>query len=230
MNLSNTAETNLLKLLFTNIAWANIGDAGGLLPSAGAGSLYISLHTADPGEAGDQTTNEATYTGYVRIAVARSVGGWTVTNNQAVNAALIQFAACTGGANTITHFGIGRASAGAGELLLKAPLTTSGAGPLIYTATAADVLTIPGHAFSVNDTLQSFAVLGIPAPAGITDGVNYFVKTVSGNDITISATLGGATLDITAAGAAMLIKTTTLAVSVNIQPQFAAGVLKIFDE
>lgn len=230
MNLSNAAETKLLQLLFNNTAWTNIGDAGGLLPSATAGSFYISLHTADPGEAGDQTTNEATYTSYARIAVARSGAGWTVSNNQVVNAALIQFAACTGGTNTITHWGLGRASAGAGELLFKAPLTVSGAGPLIYTATPADVLTIPGHAFSVNDTLQSFAILGITAPAGITDGTNYFVKTVSGNDITISATLGGATLDVTAAGAAMLIKTTTLAVSVNIQPQFAAGTLKILDE
>lgn len=230
MNLCNSAETNLLKLLLNNTTWANIGDATGIVGSGAAGSLYVSLHTADPGEAGDQTTSEATYTGYARVAVARTTGGWTVTNNQAVNAALIQFAACTAGTNTITHFGVGRASSGTGELLFKAPLTTSGATPLLYTATAADVLTVPGHSFSVNDTLQSFGILGITAPAGITDGTNYYVKTVSGNDITLSATLGGATLDVTAAGAAMLIKTTTLAVSVNIQPQFAAGVLKIFDE
>lgn len=45
---------------------------------------YVSLHTGDPGEAGDQTTNEATYAGYARVAVARDSGGWTVTGSQAL--------------------------------------------------------------------------------------------------------------------------------------------------
>lgn len=58
--------------MFNNTDFANIGDAGGLQNSATAGSLYISLHTSDPGEAGSQTTNEANYTSYARVAVARS--------------------------------------------------------------------------------------------------------------------------------------------------------------
>ena len=38
--------------------------------SSVAGSLYVSLHTADPGVGGGQNTNEATYSGYARVAVA----------------------------------------------------------------------------------------------------------------------------------------------------------------
>ena len=60
--MGDTAANNLLKLIFNNTAWANIGDAGGLLPSASAGSLYLSLHTASPAEAGTQSTSEVSYT------------------------------------------------------------------------------------------------------------------------------------------------------------------------
>lgn len=60
--LGDSAATDLLELIFNNVDWANIGDATGLPGSAVAGSLYISLHTASPGEGGDQTTNEASYT------------------------------------------------------------------------------------------------------------------------------------------------------------------------
>lgn len=128
MSKSNTLESDLLKLIFQNVAATLIGDAAGLLGSAGAGSLYVSLHTADPGEAGDQTTNEATYTNYVRVAVVRSSGGWTVSGTaptQVANAAAINFAQSGGVANTITHFGVGTASSGAGKLLYSGALTAS---------------------------------------------------------------------------------------------------------
>lgn len=82
MSMSNASETALLNLLFNNTDWANVGDAAGLQNSATAGSFYVALHTGDPGEAGTQATNEATYTGYARVAVARSGAGWTVTGNQ----------------------------------------------------------------------------------------------------------------------------------------------------
>lgn len=125
MSMTNAAEAALLDLLFLNVDWANIGDAGGLQNSAAAGSFYISLHTSDPGEAGNQSTNEASYTGYARIAIARTAGGWTRSVSTISNTALAQFAQCTGGSATVTHFGIGTDSAGAGNLLLKGALTSS---------------------------------------------------------------------------------------------------------
>jgi hypothetical protein len=85
--------------------------------STTAGSLYVSLHTADPGEAGDQTTSETTYTSYARVAVARTSGGFTITANSVSPAATVSFAQGTGGSGTVTHFGIGTASSGAGVLL-----------------------------------------------------------------------------------------------------------------
>lgn len=125
MSATNAFETALLTLYFNNTDHANVGDAAGIQNSATAGSFYISLHTGDPGEAGSQTTSEATYTSYARVAVARSGAGWTVSGGNAANAAAINFPAATGGTNTITHFGIGSDASGAGNLFFKGALTAS---------------------------------------------------------------------------------------------------------
>lgn len=125
MSLTNAAETALLNLIFTNTDWANVGDAAGLQNSAAAGSFYISLHTADPGETGTQATSEATYTSYARVAVARSGAGWTVSAANASNTAAVNFPACTGGTNSITHFGIGSDLTTAGNLFFKGALSAT---------------------------------------------------------------------------------------------------------
>jgi hypothetical protein len=125
MTLTNAAETALLNLLFNNTDWANVGDAAGLQNSASAGSFYVSLHTADPGETGDQTTSEATYTGYARVAVARSAAGWTISGANCSNAAAVTFGACTAGSSTVTYFGIGTDASGAGNLIASGALSAS---------------------------------------------------------------------------------------------------------
>jgi hypothetical protein len=125
MSKSNSWETDVISLLFNNTNAANVGDATGLRGATTVGSLFVSLHTADPGEAGDQSTSEANFTGYARQGVARSGAGWTVSGNQVQNAAGVVFPQCTAGSNTITHFGIGTSSSGAGKLLYKGALTAS---------------------------------------------------------------------------------------------------------
>jgi hypothetical protein len=125
MSMTNAAEANLLNLLFLNLDWANIGDASGLQNSATAGSFYVSLHSSDPGEAGNQSSNEISYTGYARVAVARSGSGWTLSTSTISNTALVQFGQCTGGTATATHFGIGTDSTSTGNLIFKGALTAS---------------------------------------------------------------------------------------------------------
>lgn len=124
MSMSNAAETALLQLIFNNTNWANVGDATGLRGATTAGSFYVALHTADPGEAGDQTTSEATYTGYARVAVARSAGGWTVSGNNVSNTAAVTFGACTAGSSTVTYASVGVASAGASQIIARMAFTT----------------------------------------------------------------------------------------------------------
>lgn len=141
MSKTNSWENGILELLFKNTNFALVGDATGLRGSSTAGSLYFSLHTADPGETGDQTTNEITYTDYARVAVARSGAGFTVTADSVSPAANVSFPIGSGGSGTATHFGIGTASSGAGVLLYKGAITPnivtgSGITPILTTATA----------------------------------------------------------------------------------------------
>lgn len=117
MSKGNTFENDILKLIFNATTINDLAENDTTSPAT---NLYVSLHTSDPGEAGDQTTNEAAYTGYARVAVARTTGGWTVTNNSVSPVAAIEFGECTASAGSaITHFGVGTGSSGAGKLLYK---------------------------------------------------------------------------------------------------------------
>jgi len=138
MSKGDTFENDLLKLTFQATAIANIADNAASSPLT---NLYVSLHTADPGDSGSQTTSETAYTSYARVAVARTSGGWTVTANSVSPAANIDFPACTGSTSTITHFGVGTASSGTGKLLYKGTVTpnisvSTGVTPRLTTATA----------------------------------------------------------------------------------------------
>jgi len=119
---SDTFENDLLKLIFQATAIANMADNAASSPLT---NLYVALHTADPTDAGVQNASEATYTGYARVAVARSAGGWTVTGSSVSPAAAISFGACTAGANTITHWSVGVASSGATKILYAGAVTPS---------------------------------------------------------------------------------------------------------
>lgn len=119
MSATNSFENSLLLLIFNGTTIANIADNAASSPAT---DLYISLHTGDPGEAGSQNTTEASYTSYARVAVARTSGGFTVSGNNASNTAAVIFPTATGGSNTLTHFGIGLSSSGAGTLLFKGAL------------------------------------------------------------------------------------------------------------
>jgi hypothetical protein len=123
-------------LYFNATAIANIADNAATAPLT---NLFVSLHTADPGEAGTQATSEAAYTSYARATVARTTGGWTVTANSVSPVANVSFPQATGGTATITHFGIGVAVSGATKLLWSGTVTpnisvATGVTPILTTA------------------------------------------------------------------------------------------------
>jgi hypothetical protein len=136
MSKSDAFEANWLDLVFLGTAIPNIADNAATAPLT---NLQVGLHTADPGEAGNQTTSEATYTGYARVAVARNGTGWTRTGNSVSPVATVNFPACTGGTNTITHFSVGTAASGTGKVLYSGTYTpnqavATGVTPQLATA------------------------------------------------------------------------------------------------
>lgn len=141
MSKGNTFENELLEHIFNNADIALIGDATGLRGSSADGDLYVSLHTADPGEGGSQTTSETSYGSYARVAVARDGTGWTVTANSVSPQAAISFPQCSSGTATITHAAVGTASSGAGKLLYSGTVTpnisvATGVTPILPTGSA----------------------------------------------------------------------------------------------
>lgn len=126
MSATNAFETSINALIFNNTDAANVGDAAGLQNSAADGVFYVSLHTADPGETGTQATSETAYTGYARVSVVRTAAGWTCSGATVVNAAEVLFGVCTAAPGTpLTHFGIGSALTGVGNLFFSGALGAS---------------------------------------------------------------------------------------------------------
>lgn len=139
MGKSNTTSNNFLKLVLNATAWANIADNAASSPNT---NLYVALHTADPGASGNQTTNEVAYTGYARVAVARTTGGWTAASAESSSpVASITFPAGTGGSGTATYFSVGMLVSGAGIILWSGPISPNivlgnGITPSLTTSTS----------------------------------------------------------------------------------------------
>lgn len=138
MPIGSTFRNDLLKLIFQATAIANIADNAASSPLT---NLEVSLHTADPAAAGDQTTSEAAYTNYARIPVARTSGGWGVSLNVASPVANIDFPSSGASGTTITHFMIGTAHTSTGKQLFSGTVTpniaigAAGITPRLTTAT-----------------------------------------------------------------------------------------------
>lgn len=228
-NYTGATMTSILELIFNATSWTSIAQNA----SSPATNLYVSLHNADPGASGSQNTNETAYTNYARVAVARSSGGFTIGGStpgvNVTNAASIAFAQCGATGDTLTHWGIGLSSSGAGTLLLSGPLGVTTAGPYDFTCTDASpgTLTVPGSSFSVNDRVSCYATEAGTLPSGITEGTVYYVGTVSGIAVTLSTTTAnGNPVNTSSVGAGFIIKQTTpLVVSNGVTPSFSAGAL-----
>ena len=115
MSKSNSTENDVLKaiLVGTDPSWrANA-------------TLYVSLHNADPGEAGTQTSNETgggVYAAYVRQPITKATG-WTDGGSTFTNAALIQFPQCVGTGDVIKYVAVGTLVSGAGQILYSGQLS-----------------------------------------------------------------------------------------------------------
>lgn len=138
MSLSNGAENSIIDLYFNATTWADIAENDTTTPMT---NTQLSLHTSDPGETGDQTTNETSYGSYARVAKARTSSGWTVSGSAATLTSQASFPQASSGTATITHMGIGTGSSGAGRRDWSGTVTpnisvATGVTPILTTATS----------------------------------------------------------------------------------------------
>lgn len=135
---SSAFANDVLDLFFNATTIPELAENDTTSPAT---NLTVALHTASPGTGGDQTTNEATYTSYVRVNVARTSGGWTVTANSVSPVSDITFPEATGGSETITHVSIGTGTAD--NMIYFGAITptiavSTGVTPIITTGTTID--------------------------------------------------------------------------------------------
>jgi hypothetical protein len=203
-----------------------------------ATNLYFSLHNGAPLNNGSQNTNETAYTNYARVAVARSTAGFTVTQgsgttpSSAVNAAAITFATCGATGDTLTHWGLGLSSTGAGTLLAWGGLGPVAGPDVPFTCTSASpgLLTAYGYTPAVNDRVLVQQLQGSEGlPTGLTEGTVYFVGTAPGGQtLTLSTTTANANpVNTSSTGSGLITKCSPLVVSSGIAPTFAASAFSI---
>jgi hypothetical protein len=143
MAISTVTETAILKLVYQAVAWALYADNTATTPQTNIGT---SLHTADPGTAGTASTSEIAYTGYTRVNVARTSGGWGVSGGNPATAspvANVNFPTGTGGTGTVSFFATAGSNAnpptGAQAILFSGTVTPNittgnGVSPQLTTA------------------------------------------------------------------------------------------------
>lgn len=218
MSKSNSLENSLLLLLFNADPISGLAEDDTSSPVT---DLHFSLHATWPAESGNQTSGEVSYTSYARAPVARDNTGFTVTANSVSPAAAVDFPACTGGTATANFFGVGTDLSGTGLLLYRGVI---GAAPTIVTGATSDTITSPAHGLAVDDPVVLWPVYGLALPTGITEGTIYYVKTApDANSVTLSATVGGSTLDITAVGVGAIQKVTPISISNGVTPSLTTA-------
>jgi len=137
MTISNTTENAILNLIFSATTWANYAINASASPET---NIVVALHTADPADAGTQSTTEAAYTSYARVNVARAAGWTTASVGSVSPAANVDFPNGGGGSGTVTYFSTGKSGGGASAILFSGTVTPnivtgSGITPRLTTAT-----------------------------------------------------------------------------------------------
>ena len=121
MSFSNQFEADILGLIFNATAITGLADNASASPLT---NLYVALHTADPGEGGNQATSEVNYTGYARVAVQRTGAGWTLAGQTISPTAVIEFGEMTAGTSgTAVYASVGTAASGAGKVIIRGALS-----------------------------------------------------------------------------------------------------------
>jgi hypothetical protein len=244
MSKANPLETAVLELILENNTNNILGSNASGLRLAAAGSLtnlYIGLYTADPGETSRQTTNEASYGSYARVALSRADATWTIGTGaanpgQALNAAVISFPTRTNaGSQTVSHWGIGTAQTSTGEMLYSGPLATADTIPFAVNDTGSNAVTnsiiATAHGYAAGSQVVFVTYPGVTLPGNITEGTAYYVTTndLNPDDFRISATDGGADINITS-GSGLVAQIVPQPITQNSTPQISANNLSITED
>lgn len=153
---------------------------------------HLSLHSGDPGTTG---ANELTggSPAYARKAVSwdAAAGG-----SRAISAG-VQFDVPA--STTVRYIGMWSAST-AGTFFGYSPAGSAARRAFSVPDISADTLESPAHSYSSGDTVVVWATIGAALPTGLAEGTVYYVVSATTDDFQLSATSGGAAINLTAIG------------------------------
>lgn len=142
MSIADGTEDSILNLVFRAVTFANYAINATASPET---DIVVALHTADPGDAGTQSTSEAGYTSYARVNVARPAG-WGASSGGSISpVSNIDFPASGASGTTVTHFSTGKSGGGATAILWSGTVTPNiaiGAAGITPRLTTATTLTL----------------------------------------------------------------------------------------
>lgn len=196
-------------------------------------AVYAGLLTAvTDAEAG--TVTETTYGAYARQAITFGAPAASLGGRQTQASALTFPAKSDAGSVSIIAAGIYDALT-VGNLL-DVILLFDGS-PLTAIVNNSDVagntIQSPAHGLTTNDQVRIELFAGdTPLPAGLAENTTYFVIAtgLTADVFELSATQGGAAIDITAAGRMLVMKLVPVTVNQNDAPTFAANKLAIAED
>ena len=193
-------------------------------------TVFAALLTAiTDAEAG--TVTEATYAGYARVAITFGAPGAALGGRQTTNSAAVTFAAKTdAGSVTVVAVGIFDAAT-VGNLSDIIPLDGDDPIAVIFNDITTDFIRSPAHGLvnSQKVRLESFPG-SVTFPAEFAANTVYFVVSAAADEFKLSLTDGGAAVNYTTQGRALLMQQTDLVVAQNDQVNFAIGLLKVADD
>lgn len=153
---------------------------------------HISLHSADPGTAGD---NELTGGS---PAYARQAVSWAAASSGAKARSGTEVFDVPAG-TTVRWVGFWSAAT-AGTFFGCAPAGSGARRAFCVDDVSADTFESPAHGFSNGDQVVVFATIGAGLPTGVSEGTVYFVVSASTDDFQLSTTSGGAAINVSAIG------------------------------
>lgn len=203
-----------------------LGNAAYTAPS----NIHVALFTVAPTDSGGGT--ECSAGNYARVSVTNNATNFpAASGGLKQNGTAINFVQANADwappASPVVAFGLFDAST-SGNLLYWGWLGTDDGD--LFTATTADVVTAPGHTLVNDDQVRVLAVPGATLPTGLSAGTTYFVISMSGDTFSLSATQGGAAVNITASGSGLVAKITSKAVQNGDTASFAINALQIRED
>ena len=213
MSLTNQAEACAAEALVGKTTWT-------------AQAVYVGLLSAAPVEGGGGT--ELSGNGYARVATTGP--DWNAyASDQLTNANALAFPQATANWTDSVAVGLFENPIGSSPDMLLAWDYLGAHDWQPFIGETDDTIRCPGHGFSADHRVAVTAEFGGTLPTGLAEGTLYYVLSanLATDTFTISATSGGAAVNITAIGSGMLRRVEPKTIQNNDTASFAAGDLAI---